>query len=321
MWLSLLLLVIGFLGLVWSAQKFVEAAAVTASHLGVSTLIIGLTVVSVGTSAPEIVVALLASFEDSPDIAVGNAIGSNIANIGLVLGVTALVVPLPFNQRVLRNEMPMLIVATLLTGFCLFNLVLGRLDGLLLISMLALILFRMARASKNNSNKILELAEEELGDLPEMGHVKTTAWLLAGLGVLLLSAHVIVSSAAHIALILGVPEMVVGLTVVAVGTSLPELAASLEAAIRGRTGMAIGNVVGSNILNILAVLVVPAFVHPVDITPTAFWRDYGVMFAFTALMALFAYGIGAKKEISRFEGGVLVTALIGYYWLLVVQQS
>lgn len=320
MWLSLLLLVIGFLGLVWSAQKFVEAAAVTARHIGVSTLIIGLTVVSVGTSAPEIVVALLASFEGAPAIAVGNAIGSNIANIGLVLGVTALFVPLPFSTRVLRNELPMLILATLLTGFCLFNLMLGRIDGLLLISMLGFILYRMARASKK-SGKLLEAVEEELHDLPEMGHLKTTFWLLLGLGVLLLSAHVIVVSAENIALLLGVPEMVVGLTVVAVGTSLPELAASFEAAIRGRTGLAIGNVVGSNILNILAVLVVPAVVHPLAISPTEFWRDFGVMFAFTALMALFAYGIGSKKEISRFEGGVLVIALAGYYWLLVIQQA
>ena len=320
MWLSLLLLVVGFLGLVWSAQKFVEAAAVTARHLGVSTLIIGLTVVSVGTSAPEIGVALLASFKGSPAIAVGNAIGSNIANIGLVLGITAIFVPLPFNKRVLRTELPMLILATLLTGFCLFNLVLGRVDGLILVSMLGFILYRMARASKA-SGKIPEAVEEELHDLPEMGHLKTTFWLLLGLAVLLLSAHVIVVSAANIALLLGVPEMVVGLTVVAVGTSLPELAASLEAAIRGRTGLAIGNVVGSNILNILAVLVVPAVIHPLEISPISLWRDFGVMFALTALMALFAYGIGSKKEIGRFEGGVLVIALVGYYWLLAIQQG
>ena len=319
MWLWILLLVGGFLALVWSADVFVKASGALARNLGVSDLIIGLTFVSIGTSAPEILVAIVASF-DSPSIAIGNAIGSNIANMGLVLGATALVVPLPFAKRVLRSEIPMLLIATALTAFCLANLYVGRVDGFLLIGLLSVIMYRLVKVSKA-SDHLPEEIEDELEEIPDISTARASLRLIVGLVVLLGSAHVIVHSAQEIARLLGVSEMIIGLTIVAAGTSLPELAATMVAAVQGRYSIAIGNVIGSNVLNILVVLAIPAFLHPSAVSALFFWQDFGVMFLLTLLLALFAYGFGANKVITRFEGGVFLAAYVGYLTLLYVQST
>lgn len=319
MWLPILVLIFGFIMLVWSADRFVSGAAAAANNLGVSKMLIGLTVVSLGTSAPEILVALTASLDGIPTLAIGNAIGSNIANIGLVLGVTALIRPLPFAKSVLKGELPWLIGTTLIALFCLADFELDVVDGIILICGLAYILFRLMRVPQDSTEGFSDTFEEELDELPAMETPRALFWLGTGLFVLLGSAQALVWAATDIAEYLGVSDLVIGLTVVAVGTSLPELAATVGSAIKGHPDIAIGNVVGSNILNILAVLAVPALVHPTILETVVLWRDFGMMFALTMLLVLFAYGIGSQKIITRFEGGVLLLAWVGYNYLLYSQ--
>ena len=307
-----LTLIIGFIALGWSADRFVNASAAAAKNLGVSKIVIGLTAIAVGTSAPEIMVGIQSSLKDLGQLAIGNAIGSNIANMGLVLGITALVSPLVFADNTLKHEMPWLIGATLLTLVCLFNLYLGVLDGLLLLAGLGAILYLLARKNRATPEDL----DAELEELPDMTWLKSVAWFVVGLTVLLASAHVLVEAAETVAVEFGVSELVVGLTIVAVGTSLPELGVTVAAARQGHPELAIGNVVGSNILNILAVLAIPALLDPQPIGVEVLWRDYGMMFALTALLVLLAFAIGSRKVITRFEGLVLLAAWIGYTFIL-----
>ncbi|MCY3818340.1 MAG: calcium/sodium antiporter [Gammaproteobacteria bacterium] len=318
MWLPVLGLIVGFITLVWSADRFVAGAAATANNLGASKILIGLTVVSIGTSAPEILVALAAAIEGTPILAVGNAIGSNIANIGLVLGVTAMLAPLPFAASVLKVELPWLIGVTLLALWCLHDLHLGVVDGLLLVAGLSLIIHHLVR-SQRRKPELPEAIQEELEGLEGMPMGRALVYLIVGLGVLLASAQTLVWAATEVAEYLGVSELIIGLTVIAIGTSLPELAATLAAAIKGHPDIAIGNVVGSNILNIVAVLAVPALIAPVGLDIQVLWRDYGMMAALTLLLVLFAYGLGSRPIITRFEGCVMALAWIGYNVLLYTQ--
>lgn len=318
MWLPVLALIVGFITLVWSADRFVSGAAATANNLGASKILIGLTVVSIGTSAPEILVALAAAIEGTSILAVGNAIGSNIANIGLVLGVTAIVAPLPFSASVLKVELPWLIGVTLLALWCLHDLHLGVVDGFLLLAGLSLIIHRLVR-SQRRKPELPEAIQEELEGLEDMPMGRALVYLIVGLAVLLASAQTLVWAATEVAEYLGVSELIIGLTVIAIGTSLPELAATLAAAIRGHPDIAIGNVVGSNILNIVAVLAVPALITPVGLEIHVLWRDYGMMAALTLLLVLFAYGFGSRPIITRFEGCVMALAWIGYNFLLYTQ--
>jgi len=316
MWLYILALVLGFTCLVWSSDRFVSGAAATARNFGTSPLIIGLTVISIGTSAPEILVALTATLEDTPIMAIGNAIGSNIANIGLVLGITAMVTPLPFAESVLKQELPWLIGATLLALIALANLYVGRLDGIMLLCGLVLIMYRLTQAQKVSNDDFTDSVTSELDDLPEMTTLSGVSGMLTGLLILLASAQLLVWSATEIAVLLGVSNLVIGLSIVAVGTSLPELAATISAALKGHPDIAIGTVVGSNILNILAVLAVPALVHPITIAEVVLWRDGSMLLALTMLLVLFAYGINSRRLITRFEGAILVLAWCGYNFML-----
>ena len=320
MWVPALGLILGFSLLVWSADKFLSGAANTARNLGVSEMIIGLTVVSIGTSSPEIVVALTAALEGNPLLAVGNAIGSNIANIGLVLGITALVAPLLFSKQVLQVELPCLLGVTLLALILVFDLALGMLDGILLLGALLLLCLLVYKRSSRHP-EMADSIRGELGELPAMSTSKGLLWLLAGLALLVISSELLVWSATEIAQRLGVSSMIIGLTIVAVGTSLPELAATVGSAIKGHADIAIGNVVGSNILNILAVLSLPGLITATQLESAALWRDCGTMLALTLLLALFAYGINSRTVITRFEGSVLFLAWIGYNALLISQAS
>jgi cation:H+ antiporter len=318
-WLPLLLLAIGFIALVWSADRFLSGAAACATNLGVSKMLIGLTVVSVGTSAPEILVAVFAAIDGNPLLAVGNAIGSNIANIGLVLGITAIIAPLPFSAPVRKAELPWLLGATFLAIALLFDRHLSVLDGIILLAGLGAILHQLIRGQNTSDQELSPSMQEELDELPDMTTLQAVAWLMLGLIVLLISAQILVYAATEIASTLGVSEMIIGLTIVAVGTSLPELAATIGSAIKGHTDIAIGNVVGSNILNILAVLAVPGLMAPTDIDFAALWRDCGMMLALTLMLALFAYGINSRAVITRFEGAVMLMAWLGYNVVLVQQ--
>jgi cation:H+ antiporter len=319
MWVPLLALIFGFITLVWSADRFLSGAASTATHLGVSRLMIGLTVVALGTSAPEILVSFAAALSGNAMLSVGNAIGSNIANIGLVLGLTAMIAPLPFAEGVLRTELPWLLGATLLTLVLLFDLHLSMLDGVILLSALVYILYRLKRNASATPEGVPESLKDELDELPQLSLRQAMVWLLVGLIVLLASAQLLVWSAVQVAGWLGVSELIIGLTVVAVGTSLPELAATVGAAIKGHTDIAIGNVVGSNILNLLAVLAVPGLISSPVIQNEVLWRDSGMMLALTLALALFAYAIGSRPVITRFEGAVILLGWIGYNAVLFQQ--
>ncbi len=256
--LSFFILLGGLVLLFWSADKFVASAVAIAKQMNVSKLLIGLTVVSVGTSAPEIVVTLVASLQGNSGLAFGNAIGSNIANVGLVLGVTAIVVPLPFAMSVLKFEMPWLLLATLVVAVILtWDYELSRIDGVILYILLSAGMYQMFRAARKR-HELPDGLEDELEDIEEMSKRQAWSWLLIGLVLLAVAAELVVFGAKDIARYFGVPNSVVGVTIVALGTSLPELAATLTAATRGHPEIAIGNVVGSNILNILAVLAYPS---------------------------------------------------------------
>jgi cation:H+ antiporter len=303
-------MIVGFAVLIWSADRFLSGAAATATNLGVSNIVIGLTVVSLGTSAPEIVVALIAALEGNAILAIGNAIGSNIANIGLVLGITAIVAPLPFSQNV---------GATVLAIVLIFDRELSFTDGVFLLAGLAYILWQLLRSERDADPAESALASE-LEELPEMKQSSALFWLFAGLAALLASAQLLVYAATQIALDLGISSMIIGLTIVAIGTSLPELAATVGAAMKGQPDIAIGNIVGSNILNILAVLAVPALISTTGLDFSALWRDSGMMLALTLMLALFAYGMNSRAVITRFEGLVMLLAWIGYN-LLLIQQA
>jgi cation:H+ antiporter len=319
MLIPLLAMVVGFIALVWGADRFVSGAASTALHFGVPKSVIGLTVVSIGTSMPEVLVSVAAALDDNPLLAVGNAVGSNIVNIGLVLGVTAMFVPLPFAKGVLRTELPWLLVATVGTMVLCFDLELSRLDGLILLAGLGYVMFRLLRYQSQPEAQVTGDLAAELEELPDLGRGQALFWLAAGLVVLLVSARVLVWGAVEMALMLGVSELIIGLTVVAAGTSLPELAATFGAAIKGQTEIAIGNVVGSNLFNLLAVLAVPAVISAPAVGIEVLWRDCGMMLALTVAVALFAYAIGSRPVITRFEGAVLLLAWIGYTLVLLQQ--
>lgn len=318
-------LLLGFVTLVWSADRFLNGAAATARLLGMPPLLIGLTIVSLGTSAPEIVVAIAAALNDTTLLAIGNAVGSNIANIGLVLGITALIAPLPFARSVLHSELPWLMVATLAAFIVLVNLHLGRWEGVALLCLLAVLLWRLLREHRRSHDEAdpdepdMLPEVEEIADIEHLSRAQALLWLFTGLVILLCSAQLLVWAATTVATQLGISDLIVGLTVIAVGTSLPELAATIGAVLKGHTDIAIGNVVGSNILNILAVMAIPPIINPVVLSSEVMWRDFGMMLVMTLLLLLFAYGLNRRPVITRFEGSILLMAWIGYNSLLFMQ--
>ena len=323
-------LLVGFLVLFKSADYFVIGAVTTARNFHVSPMIIGLTIVALGTSAPEIFVAVTSSLQGEPELAIGNAIGSNIANIGMVLGITALIIPLPFRNDVLTKDLPIMFLVTLCAGVTLVDFHLGLWDGLLLFACLATFLYRLAHEHVGNRKAESEAENDEpdaqpesaanyeqeyiaeLDEITDMSQQKAVLTLILSLVFLLLSSELLVWAVVKIAHRMGVSELIIGLTVVAIGTSLPELVVSVTSAIKGETDLAIGNIVGSNIFNMLAVLSIPCLLAPTEIASNVFWRDFGLMFGLTVLLGLFAYGFSGHSRISRPEGGILLIAWLGY---------
>lgn len=307
MLLNFALIFIGIALLVWSADRFTDGASALARNLGVSPLIVGLTIVAIGSSAPEIFVSVTASLSDSSNLAVGNAIGSNIANIALVLGVTAMIVPLQIESNVLRREFPVMFLVTFLAGFILFDGYLSFLDGVVLISSMFIYLFWIVRtAIKSHQND--RMLEELVGELPDdMSNQRASLWLVVGLILLPLSSQILVNGATGIAVHFGVSEFVIGLTIVALGTSLPELAASVASVLKGEHELAIGNVIGSNIFNLLVVLGIAGVITPVTIEADSLVKDYSLMVFLTVVMFFMAYGFKGPGRISRIEGVVLTT--------------
>lgn len=308
-------LIVGFIGLIWSADRFVAGAAGIASGIGMAPIMIGLTIVAFGTSAPEILVSISASLDDAGGLAVGNALGSNLANIGLVLGITALVSPIPIAFSLLKREIPLLLLATLAGGVFLYDGFLGLVDGIAFLVMLAAIFTYLVRSKSTQPNAELEADIEHLPHDP-MGK----AWLLFAIGLVLLivSSEVLVWGAKEIATGFGVSELVIGLTVIAIGTSLPELAATVASALKGHHDIALGNIVGSNLFNLLAVMAMPALISPTQFGQEVFNRDYIAMAAITLLLALLllSHRLFNRAFIGRFEGVLLLMAYGTYYYFL-----
>jgi cation:H+ antiporter len=309
----------GIIGLVWSADRFVLGASTTARNLGVSTLIIGLTIVSFGTSAPEIITSATAALRGAPELAIGNVLGSNIANIGLVLGLTALVCPIVIPTSLLKEELPVLLIVTIAALLIFRDLYLNWVDGIILLILLACFTFFIFKIKTSLSDTHLSEPEEVSEYIADISTVKSLGLMLFGLILLLISANALVYGATGIARALGVSELIIGLTIVAVGTSLPELAASIASVLKGHHDIAIGNVIGSNILNLLLVLPVPAFLAPLNIEATVLWRDGGMMLIMTLILAIFILlKIKSGQKFGRFLGAVLMLLYLTYTAFLFV---
>lgn len=312
--------IVGLLLLIWGADRFVHGAAATARNLGVPPLLIGLTIVALATSAPEILVSLVAALRDETDLAVGNAIGSNIANIGLVLGVVALLRPVELKSATLRREMPALLAVSLLTVSLFLDSHLGRVDGLVLLTGLIIVMIWLARLGFRSSASDPLQAEFDAEIPKHMSMRVALFWLLVGVLTLLLGAELMVDGAVEIAQALGVSEIVIGITMVALATSLPELAVSSVSAFRGEYGLAIGNIVGSNIFNLLAVIGVAATIQPAALPPSVLSLHIFVMVAFTLVLFAMTYEYEGRGQITRFEGLALIAAYLSYQAYVVAQN-
>ena len=313
--------VIGGLALlIWGADRFVHGAAASARNLGIAPLLIGLTVVAFATSAPEILVSIVASLRGEPGIAFGNAIGSNIVNIGLVLGCVAIIRPMELRSATLRREMPALLAVTLLTVSLFLDSYLSRIDGLVMLTGLVIVMIWLARLGMRSapSDPIKKDYEAEIPANVSMRNA--IIWLLIGLGTLLAGAHLLVDGAVEIAVYIGVSDVVIGILLVALGTSMPELAVSLVSALKGEYGLAIGNIVGSNIFNLLAVIGVAATIAPSPMEPTVLSLHIFVMVAFTLVLFAMTYDYDGKSELSRIEGVALLLAFIAYDTYVVLQN-
>ena len=317
---NILLVIAGLSLLVWGADRFVHGAASTARNLGIAPLLIGLTIVAFATSAPEILVAIVASTAGQPGLAIGNALGSNIVNIGLVLGVTAMIRPIKLESATLRREMPALLAVTLLTVSLFLDAYLSRIDGIVLLTGLVIVMFWLARLGLISAANDPIKRDFEAEIPTDVTMTMAIVWLIVGLGTLLVGAELLVSGAIGVATELGVSEVVIGILVVALGTSLPELAVSLASALKGEYGLAIGNIVGSNIFNLLAVIGVAATIEPAALAPTVLSLHVFVMVAFTLVLFAMSYDSDGKAQLSRLEGLALFIAFIAYDSYVIVQN-
>jgi cation:H+ antiporter len=313
--LDLILIVAGLGGLIWSSDKFVDGAASIARQAGISPLIIGMTIVSLGTSAPEVVVSIIASLSGSGELAVGNALGSNITNIGLVLGVTLLIRTIAIDTSTTLRELPQMVAITVIAGALMIDGVLSVMDGALLLFGLSVFLYLLAqRQSKPTHTEATESKS------------RLRAWVTftIGLVALIASSRLLVIGAVNVATTLGVSELVIGLTIVAIGTSLPELAASVVSAMKGHADIAIGAIVGSNVYNLLVVLAAPGLLGPLALNPNVMARDWPATMLTTTLLfvlAWFAYRCAVKTpsssaELGRRSGVLFLAIYVTYIGLL-----
>ncbi|MAT51970.1 MAG: calcium/sodium antiporter [Porticoccaceae bacterium] len=314
-----LLAILGGCGLLlWSADRFVEGAAATAKHAGMPSLLIGMVIVGFGTSAPEMVVSAMAALDGNPDLALGNVLGSNIVNTGLILGVTALVAPIAVHSNIVRRELPLLLFIGIASGALFWNDALSRIEAIaLLTGFFALVGWTIFTALRGRGDALEADTDKELID-HAMPLGRAIFWLAAGLVLLITSSRILVWGAVVIAQEIGVSDLIIGLTIVALGTSLPELAASVIAARKGEHDIAIGNVVGSNMFNLLAVVGIAGVIAPMpQLSPDVLARDWPVMMAMTVGLFVMAYGFRAQGRINRIEGTLLLAAYVTYsLWLV-----
>jgi len=317
MLLAILAVIAGLALLVWSADRFVDGAAATARHLGMPTLLIGMVIIGFGTSAPEMVVSALASMQGNPGLALGNGYGSNITNIALILGITALLSPIAVHSQILRKELPILAGVTLLAGYQLLDGHISRLDAVvLLLVFVATMGWSIWLGLKQRGDALGEDFAHELED-GVMPLKIALLWLFCGLILLVVSSRILVWGAVEIATALGVSDLIIGLTVVAIGTSLPELASSIVAVRKNEHDLALGNVIGSNLFNTLAVIGIAGAIHPMAVEPDVLYRDWVVMAALTFSLFILGYGIRKAGHINRLEGGVLTLVYAAYLGYLV----
>lgn len=326
--IEILAVLAGFGLLIWGSDKFVEGAAGMARTLNVSALIIGLVIVGFGTSAPEMLVAGVAGLDGNTGLAIGNALGSNITNIALVLGATALLVPLSVHSKLLKREFPVLFIIMALVIILFIDGDLSRMDGIILLTgLFAFILWmiHLGRKSQSESHDhphdpMQDEFEEELPDKMPIG--KALMWLTIGLVVLLIGAKLVVWGAVSIALAFGISDLVIGLTVVAIGTSLPELATTITSAKKGEHDIAIGNIIGSNMFNLLGVLGIPGVIAPATFDTDVIMRDVPVMVILTIAIYIMARGRAGKAgQINRIEGAGLLIAYFAYLGSLFIMTS
>lgn len=315
MLLPIAAIIVGLLLLIWSADRFVDGAAATARHFGMPQLLIGIVIIGFGTSAPEMIVSALSALNGNPGIALGNAYGSNITNIGLILGLTALVLPLAVNSQVLKQELPVLIFVTALSAFLIMDGDVLRLDAWILLGIFFIYMgWTIWTGLSNRDDSLVHDVKEELQEQEYMSLAKALMWVVIGLALLMGSSQLLVWGAVEIAHYFGVSDLVVGLTIVAVGTSLPELASSIAAARKNEVDLAVGNIIGSNLFNTLAVVGLAGAIAPMRIEQEVFTRDMPVMSVLTVLLLVF--GFGKKGQINRVKGLILLLAYIGYDFYL-----
>ena len=309
-------LLVGFLVLLFAADRFVMGTAAIARNLGISPLIIGLTIVGFGTSAPEMLISVIAAAEGNPGLAIGNAIGSNIANIGLILGCTAIIAPITVHSQTLKRELPVLLFTTIACYLLVWTNDFTRIDGIIMLIGLFVFLYWLARTALRNRTSD-PLSQEIDREIPSnISTQKAIILSVFGLFGLLASSKLLVWSAVNVAQWFGISDLVIGLTIVALGTSLPELAASIVSILKKEDDLAIGNILGSNMYNLLAVLSLPGIIAPGPLDSVVLSRDFPWMVGLT--LALFILGYPFKKNgmINRLEGGFLLTAYIAYQVLI-----
>lgn len=313
MTLAFIAVVFGLVLLVWSADRFIEGSAVTARHFGMPPLLIGMVIIGFGTSAPEMVVSALAASQGNPGLALGNAYGSNITNIALILGVTAIISPIIVSSQVLRKELPILTIVTAIAAWQIWDGEITRLDAFVLLGILvALMSWTIWQGMKKEKDSLADEVEGAL-EVRVMPVRIAAVWLVVGLVLLILSSRVLVWGAVEIAQGFGISDMIIGLTVVAVGTSLPELASSVIAARKGEHDIALGNIIGSNLFNTLAVVGIAGVIHPMTVGPEVFSRDMMVMAALTVSLFVLGYSVrNRQRRINRYEGAALLACYIGY---------
>ena len=310
--LPVIFVVTGLILLFRSAEYFVDSSASLARYLGMSPLLIGMIIIGFGTSLPEMLVSVQSAFGGNAGIALGNAYGSNIANIGLIVGIAAVVSPLAVHSGILKRELPFLALTTFLTVYFIRDLTINRLEALILLVIFSITLGWTIFQGRKKSSDSLYADMEQAIPLVSINIRKTVILLSASLLLLISSSRMLVWGAVEIAQKLGVSDLIIGLTIVAIGTSLPELASSVMAARKGEHDLALGNILGSNLFNTLAVVGLAGTIHPLNADKKILYRDMPVMGLLTLMLFIMSYGFGKPGRINRFEGIILITSYLVY---------
>lgn len=311
-----LAIITGIALLVWSADRFIDSASKVSTIVGLSPLLIGMLVVGFGTSAPEMVVSFFAALDGNSNLALGNALGSNITNILLILGVTAIIAPITVHSKIIFKEIPILFGLGLLSGLFYWDGLVSRVESIILLTGFAGLVLWSITASRKEKGDPLELEIAAEIKTVERGLTFHIIWLITGLILLVASSRLLVWAAVNIATSMGVSELVIGLTIVALGTSLPELAASVVSAKKGEHEIAVGNVVGSNMFNLLAVVGIAGSTNPIVVEKAVLTRDWPVMMGVT--IALFLFCLGKSPKISKLEGIIMIGVFVVYTTILLV---